>query len=145
MNVVGPGRKAMNMRQRPDGGVEGKLDLTSGGPMTPRRLRLIVRSVWKSAFELLYLDRGPGVVFAATLDGARNAILDDRASGWAFVPMVAKLHRRVALTYFYPVERDGRAIFPVAVDIFGLVIFTDLLVRDAPYADAPERTNVWRF
>jgi hypothetical protein len=61
MNVVGPGAKAMNMRQCPDGRVEGKLDLTSGGPLTAKRIRLIVRSVWKSALELLYLDRGPGV------------------------------------------------------------------------------------
>jgi hypothetical protein len=145
MNVAGPGGKAMNVKQRPDGRIEGKLELTSGGPLTAKRLRLIVRSVWKSAVELFYLDHGPQAAFAQTLDGVRDAILDDDAAGWALVPMNAKHHQSLQLHYVYPAERDGHPIFPVGVDIFGLVIVTDLLVRDAPYTEPLENTNVWQF
>lgn len=145
MTVFSPKGKAMDMRPTPDGRMKGTLNLTSGGPLTARRIRLIVRSVWKSAVELIYLDRGPEVAFDHTLDPAREAILNSRSSGWALVPMDATPHHRVSLTYFYPCRVEGHDALPILFDVFGMTMLTDALFRQERNVERPERVNVWDF
>lgn len=74
LDVYGPSKEAMrNMpepgRMPPDGG---KMELTTGGPVTANRIRSMVRSVWKSALELVYWDQGAEFAFDPVFDEARE-------------------------------------------------------------------------
>jgi hypothetical protein len=145
LTVFSPKGKAMDVRPTPDGRVKGTLNLTSGGPVTAKRIRLMVRSVWKSAVELIYLDQGPEVAFDHTLDPAREAILNSRASGWALVPMDATPHQHVSLSYWYPCQVEGYEALPILFDVFGMVILTDALFRQERSIERPDRVNLWEF
>jgi hypothetical protein len=106
----------------------GELELL-GRPITPKRARLIVRSVWKSTLELLYLDVGPRVAFHEVFDDARDAILDDHCTGWAMLDRDCATTPCVELEYERAVV-GGRRAMPVTMNIFGVVMRTDLLRRD---------------
>lgn len=145
LTVLSSKGKIMNLHPTPDGRVKGTLNLTSGGPVTAKRIRLIVRSIWKSAVELIYIDQGSEVAFDHKLDPARDAILNDRASGWALVPMEATPHQRVTLSYWYPCQVDGHEALPILFDVFGMVILTDALLRQKRTIERPDRLNLLEF
>lgn len=141
LNIESNSRKAA-ARMGPEGG---KLDLL-GRPVTPKRARLAVRSIWKSALELIYLDVGARFAFHEVFDDVRAAILDDESSGWAFLDRNNPPEPHVQLEY------DRRPVIaqlgriPVRFDVFGVVIHTDLLRRD--YAKAvppPWPHSTWTF
>jgi len=141
ITVESNSRKATR-RMGPRGG---QLDLF-GRPVTPRRARRIVRSVWKSTLELIYLDAGPRVAFLEIFDGARDAILDDRCAGWATLDRDTIATPSVELEY----ERafiGGHHAMPVTLNVFGVVIRTDLLRRDVSRdrVHPPWPHSLWEF
>jgi hypothetical protein len=150
LEIYGAGRKLMKDMPPPGRmlpGQSGKMELKSGGPITAKRIRLAVRSVWKSALEFVYIDHGPAGGFDPTFDTSRTAIIEPAdAEGWAVVPKNAKMHGEVHLSYDLRVIGGRRAV-PVLMDIFGFQIYTDLLRRDIPEADIkpPWEANVWKF
>jgi len=152
MNVLTNSRKTTRqMPARPGGrmppGAKGSIELSSGGPMTSRRLRRAVRSGWKSAFEYLYLDHGPDVAFDSDLDDARAAVIDDDATdGWAVVPKHCDVRETVSVTYSFCMI-DGRVAMPICLDVFGVTFYTDLLRRDLTSEQVRPlwEANVWVF
>jgi hypothetical protein len=145
LTVLSSKGKAMDVYPTAEGRVKGTLKFTSGGPVPAKRMRLAVRSVWKSALELVYLDQGAEAAFDHKLDPAREAILNDRASGWALVPMDAKPHQRVSSTYWHPCEVEGHQALQILFDVFGMVILTDALFRQECGIEHQDRVNVWEF
>jgi hypothetical protein len=74
-------------------------------------------------------------------------ILNDRASGWALVPMDAKPHQRVSLTYWHPCEVEGHQALPILFYVFGMVILTGRTLPSGTRHRAPrsrERLGVLR-
>ncbi|MEJ7786880.1 MAG: hypothetical protein WKF96_18930 [Solirubrobacteraceae bacterium] len=123
----------------------GELDLL-GRPITPRRARLMVRSIWKSTLELIYLDAGPRIAFLEIFDSARSATLDDHSRGWA------TLDRNTAATASIELEYEramiaGRHAIPVTLNAFGVRIRTDLLRRDLTEDEfrPPWQHSRWTF
>jgi hypothetical protein len=123
MEVAMPSRKVISgMREfDPKRGVPGKLELKTSGPLTEKRIGRMVRSVWKSALEFIYLDHGPNAAFDATLDQVRNAVLDDRSHGWAIVPVDNEAGPSVELTYRHPATIGDRAALPSSVNVIVVV------------------------
>lgn len=123
----------------------GELELL-GRPITPRRARLMVRSIWKATLELIYLDAGPRIAFLTIFDEARRATLDDNCCGWAI------LDRNTTATSSVDLEYDrtfiaGRHAIPVTLNAFGVRIHTDLLRRDLTVDEFRPawRHSVWAF
>ena len=67
--IVETNSKKVTRRMMPHGG---RLDLTSGGPVTAAKFRSIARAVWKSALELIYHDFGPAGGFDPRRDTWRG-------------------------------------------------------------------------
>jgi hypothetical protein len=149
MEVAAQSRKVLRgMREfDPAKGVPGKLNLATSGPLTEKRISRMVRSVWKSALEFVYLDQGADVAFDPALDGVRAAVLDERAHGWALVPIESKATPHVELTYMYPAALGDRPAFPISLSVFGVVFATDVLLRDLDVdtIDPGIPVNRWRF
>jgi hypothetical protein len=149
LEVVRPNRKAIEHMHKaePGGGSHGKLHLHSGGPITAQRIGRIVRSVWKSAIECIYLIHGPTVAFDPQLDSARAAVIDQDAHGWALVPKTATPCDDIKLHYSFPVTRHGRFALPVRMSVFGVEFYTDPVLRDIGdnYYDFPFPVNMWEF
>jgi hypothetical protein len=149
MEVAAQSRKVLRgMREfDPAKGVPGKLNLTTSGPLTEKRISRMVRSVWKSALEFVYLDQGPGVAFGSALDGVRVGVLDEQGHGWALVPVESKAAESVQLSYLYPATMGDRPAFPITMSVFGVIFATDPLLRDldADSIDAGVPVNRWTF
>jgi hypothetical protein len=145
LNVVG-GRKAVRDMQTDGKTSSGKLTLTTGGPITAKRIGRMVRSVWKSALEFVYLDHGPDVAFAQGFDTARQAIIEDGSHGWALLLKESRASESVEMTY-EPRIVEGRPALPTVMNIFGVVIITDPLMRDWDPNDLEygEPFDIWRF
>jgi HNH endonuclease len=149
LEVINPGKKAMRRmppsgRMPPEGG---KMDLTTGGPLTADRIRAMVRSVWKSALELIYWDHGDEFAFDEVFDPARQAIIgSDKAQGWAVVPKETLTRPDVSLEYNLKIIGDRKAV-PVHYNVFGVEFYTDLLRRDIPEEKItpPWEANRWMF
>jgi hypothetical protein len=145
LNVVG-GRKAVRHMQTDGKTSRGQLTLRTGGPVTATRIRRMVRSIWKSTLEFIYLDHGADVAFDPHLDDLRAAVLDDKSHGWALLPRNATPTPNVQLTY-EPRIVDGRWTLPTVMNVFGVVFVTDPMMRDFDPDDleAPEPLNIWKF
>lgn len=124
---------------------QGNMDLI-GKRVTAKRARLMTRSVWKSALELVYWDLGPEEAFAETYDGLREAVLHDRPEGWAVLLKNSHATPRVQLQYERKVIGDREAM-PVRMSIFGVIIYTDALRRDMPEEKIapPWEFSLWKF
>jgi hypothetical protein len=146
MNVYGS-RKAIKEPRADQPGALGNLNLTTGGPLTAKRIGLMIRSVWKSTLEFVYVDHGPEIAYDAEFDAARDAILGrGDAHGWAVLPRDCQAGPNVTLTYEPRVIGGSRAM-PVCMDVFGVAFYTDLLRRDIPEAEIepPWPANIWIF
>lgn len=124
----------------------GKLRL-KGSRSTPARFRAIVRSVWKSTLEFIYVDHGSEEAYSEKYDEARQAVLDVKgAKGWAVCPKEASTHEEMRLTYQF-VSVNSRPSVPVETDVFGVIIRTDLLLRDLDigHLAGSGALNVWTF
>ena len=149
MEVIGPSKKAVRgMREfDPKQGVPGKLELTTGWRLTEARISRLVRAIWKSTLEFHYLDSGPAAAFDALFDDARQAVLDERATGgWVIVPQQSTPTDNVTLEYKPMTVRDKPA-FPVRLSVYGVQFLTDLLLRDISPEELtpPYPANVWTF
>lgn len=152
MEISGASRKAI--REMPPsgtrltpGGPGGKLHLATGGPVTARRIRNIVRAIWKSTIELIYWDHGVEAAFSDVLDGTRQAVIGPAdAEGWAVLTKNSHAREDIQLQY-QPRVIDGHLAIPVRLDVFGVEIHTDLLRRDIPREQIkpPFAANVWTF
>jgi hypothetical protein len=123
------------------------LRLTTGGPITEKRIGLMVRSVWKATLECIYLAQGPEVAFDPLFDSARRAIVvDGNARGWAVMPTNNAASPSVTLKH-HPQLIGGVPAVPVLMNVFGVVLHTDLLRRNlvGQSITTPWPANVWVF
>jgi hypothetical protein len=145
LNVEGSRKLLRNMET--DGTTsKGTFTLTTGGPITAKRIGRLVRSIWKSTLEFVYLDHGSEIAFHHVFDGARTAIIEEGSHGWALMVKDSTPTESVELTY----ERrnvQGRPALPTLINIFGVTIMTDPLLRDwnADEVEAGVAVNVWKF
>ncbi len=108
----------------------------------------MTRAIWKSALEFVYLDHGPDVAFARPFDSAREAIISkDPVQGWLAIEKDAAMNQEVNLTYWHPMQVNGRDGLPVLMDIFGVRFWTDALRHDLNFdvRAAPAAVNIWTF
>jgi hypothetical protein len=98
LNVVG-GKKAVR-RMTTDGKTsKGTVNLTTGGPITKARISRMVRSIWKSTLEFVYLHHVADVAFDPGFDELRSAVLTEGSSGWALLGRTGTPTDTVKLTY----------------------------------------------
>ncbi len=123
-----------------------KLQLKAGFRMTEQRVSRLVRSVWKSGLECIYLDHGPEGAFDPVFDDARKAVLDRNAMGWAVLQSESNAGDDVSLSYELR-NVGGRPAMPLRLSVFGVIFYTDPLRRDlvANEINPPFRADVWTF
>lgn len=145
LNVVG-GRRAVRKMQTDGKTSSGTIELRTGGPVTARRIGRMVRSIWKSTLEFVYLDHGADAAFDRGFDEVRQAVLNDGSHGWALLAREGEPRPNVVLTY-EPRLVDGRPALPTMMNIFGVTFLTDPLTRDFDPAaiEAQDNVNIWRF
>ena len=148
LEVVGASRKTRR-GMGPPGPVTSprKLSLKAGFRMTEARVSRLVRSIWKSALEFVYLDHGAEGALHPIFDEARAAIIHPGdAVGWAVLQSESRPHENVSMTY-EPRSIGGRPALPIRLDVFGVVFYTDLLRRDlsAETIKPPFPADVWIF
>jgi hypothetical protein len=145
LNVVG-GRKAVRDMQTDGKTSRGTIELRTGGPITAKRISRMVRSIWKSTLEFVYLDYGAEAAFDPGFDDVRQAVLHDGSHGWALLLKESNTIPDVVLTY-EPRIVEGRAALPTMMNIFGVRFLTDPLMREFNPDDieAQESVNIWRF
>lgn len=139
--------KAVRRPRADDAGALGSLKLTTGGPLTAKRISLMVRSIWKSALEFIYIDHGVRIAYDSVFDAVREAIIEPGLPhGWAVVPRDAKAGSSVTLSYQLLTPQELLAV-PIRLDVFGVVFYTDLLLRDVREEDltTPGPANIWIF
>jgi hypothetical protein len=124
----------------------GKLELTTGGPISDARIRNIVRAIWKSTLELIYWDHGL-TAYATVFDPIREAVIDSgSARGWTVIPRDCHAADDVTLEYQPQVVTNRRAL-AVRLSVFGVVFYTDPLRRDLRADEIEPRwpAGVWVF
>ncbi len=147
LELVEPSRAARRS-MGPPGPVTGprQLELNAGFRMTEDRISRLVRSMWKSGLECVYLDHGPEGAFNPVFDDVRKAILDSNAIGWAVLQGESNAGDDVSMSYELR-NVGGRPAMPLRLSVFGVIFYTDLLRRDlaADEIDPPFRADVWTF
>jgi hypothetical protein len=149
LEVVNPNSKAIRHMHKGtpgESGSHGQLNLHSGGPMTARRKGRIVRSVWKSAVESIYLNHGAEAAFDPILDEARHAVIDDTSHGWALILGAVKPTTGVWVQC-EPLTVGDRPALATWMTVFGLEFYTDLLLRDPAdnYYEPAAHVMAWEF
>jgi hypothetical protein len=149
LEVVGGSRK-VRRQMGPPGPVTDprKLTLQAGFRMTEARVSRLVRCIWKSTLEFIYLDHGAEGAFHPIFDDVRAATIDaEHAVGWAVLQNESKAHASVSLTYDRRRSVAGCPALPVRLDVFGVIFYTDLLQRNLPpeEIEPPFSGDVWTF
>jgi len=126
LELVEPSR-AVRRAMGPPGRLTGphKLQLKAGFRLTEDRVSRMVRSIWKSGLECVYLDHGAEAAFHQIFSGVRTAIVDCDAEGWAVLPSESNPVDDVSLSYEFR-NVGGRPAMPLRLSVFGVIFYTDL-------------------
>lgn len=120
--------KAFRIVERNGPAFRGKLNFTTGGPISVERYRKMTRALWKFTLECAYLDHGE-VIYEPRFDEVRAMVIGaKRASGFMMFPKDGEPSTEVALTYQF-VNTDVGVVLGSAVTIGGIPFFTELLHR----------------
>ncbi len=109
--------------------VHGKLNLTTGGPVSAKRYSKIARALWKATLECAYLDHVE-MIYETRFDQIREMVVGARlASGFIMFPKSGPAPTtEVALTYQF-LNTDLGVALGSLITIGGVPIFTELLQR----------------
>lgn len=123
--------------------------LTTTSRFKAKRAQSMLRGVWKSVIEYVYLDMGSDVAFAPIFDGARSEVLGQGdGKGWMAVPKDAVPSQEVR-TRYWPIASEGAVALPAVLDVFGVQFWTDPIQRNLSREDVesmfPLPVNAWIF
>lgn len=122
---------------------------TTKSPLKTARLMLVMRALWKTVIEFIYLKDGPAAAFNPVFDPARREVSGDGDGyGWVVIPKRVEPHGRVRARYEARLI-DGRFACPMEVDVFGQRFYSDpvrrFLTRDYLVREVPWPASIWVF
>jgi hypothetical protein len=116
-----------------------------GRRMTPRYIAEVTRIFFKAVLEFTYVDVGTAEALAPKYNEVRRIALGAPYNGYLILGRSVQPHGDVRFTY-QPVQLNGRDTVLAAMDVYGVTMATDLLVRDASMLrSAPDLAVVVRF
>jgi hypothetical protein len=125
-----------------------RMTLKSAGPIGAATYAKIGRSIWKSAIEFTYLDRGPEEAFNPRYDEVRRMIIGRTpAHGVLLIATTGDPDdTSVSMTCTPSAGVDGRDRLIVHARYYGIEMGTELLVRElTPIEGAENAANVIVF
>lgn len=127
-----------------------RLTATSTSRFKPARARLIMRAMWKTVIEYIYVDYGPASAYHPELDPARREVIGKGdGHGWVVVPKTAELSGKDVQTTYQPTIVDGQDAILLVINIYGARFYSDLLrrrlSREQIESAVPWPANVWVF
>lgn len=107
-----------------------KLNLEGGRRLTAKYIATLVRALYKITLELIHLDHGPQQSMHPRFDDVREIVLGNKPfSGSLMLLKSGEPNPQASFTYEF-VTVDGDLTVTIIANIYGVRMFTDLLVRE---------------
>lgn len=119
-------------------------------PLNARHTRELTRALFKIALELIYLEEGPDVAFAARFDPVREMVRGVAPfHGYLLIASnreyISQGHTEVSIQFRYVGDGDRQTVL-IVFDFAGVVMATDLLTRNLDdFGRVPEGYSVAKF
>lgn len=125
--------------------VHGRMNFTTGGPVSAARYSKIARALRKATLSCMYLDHGE-MIFESRFDEIREIVIGSRpASGFVMFPkQTGPPNTEVSLTYQFLDTGLGPALGSL-IKIGGIPIFTELLIRKFQGPDRAAVEAAWNL
>jgi hypothetical protein len=105
-----------------------QLDVSSGGPISVKRYRKLLRAIYKMAIECICIDSGVHV-FEPKFDPVREMVIGTRpVEGFILNPRKGEPNSQISLTY-QARTAGGREFILVELSVAGIIFLTELLDR----------------
>lgn len=103
----------------------------TGRRMTAKYTAQVTRFLFKGALEFMHGDLGAAEAFDPKYDEVRRIALGAPYGGFLALTRSAKPHEKVSFMH-WPIQIDGKNAIWVQIDVFGVVMGTELLQRIVP-------------